>query len=369
MRKGTCVWGLLFLLFTAAGARGEGNCWVVAIATNQDQRASEDWNQYGEEFALAFKTNTKGMYRAIETKTILGRQARLDQIAAAMRWVANNARPQDFVAIYVGCHGGTDRQDGWGIGTIDGQFVWGRDFKSVAARLPCPVLFVIDTCGSGGFARAHAKDIPLPPNCVAICSSRARQSTTNCLNIALHEALWGIADANQDRFIDVDETVRYIEARTRKLSAPSGNPKEGETPVTVVGGNISPQMKLTQVTGEQVAILQGGAWHLGRVLSEQGETCKVHIMGYQDNPNLGFFVFNEAPRNRIFKLDDGAQPVLVKNEDASRVRPALLLGAEGDQAKVRFVLMRKGKREALVDRSLLQFPFKARGPMNGGARR
>lgn len=354
----------LFLgLLLLAGSKGlaEGTCWVVAIATNQDQQASEDWNQYSEEFALAFKTNAKGMFNSVQTKTILGRQARLDQIVAAMRWVATNARPKDLVAVYVGCHGGTSGKDGWGIDTLDGKVVWGRDLKGVAARLPCPVLFVIDTCGSGGFAREHAKDIPLPPNCVAICSSRAKQSTTNCLNIALHEALWGMADNNRDSYIDVDETIRYIELRMRRLSPAGAGPKEIETPVTVVGGNLSPQMKLTQVSGELVAILHGGAWHLGRVTSDEGETCKVHVMGYQDNPSKGFFMLNEAPKNRIFKLDDGAQPVLVNDEETSRMRPGLLLGTEGSQARVRFVQMNKKKKnESLVDKGQLRFPFSNR---------
>lgn len=185
-RKLLAAWLFGLTLLTGSIASAEGNCWVVAIAMNQDASASEDWNQYGEEFALVFKEHAKPMFRSVQAKTVLGRQARLAQIVGAMRWVGMNARANDFVAVYVGCHGGTYGKDGWGIDTMDGQTVWGRDLKGVAAKIPCPVLFVIDTCGSGGFAREHPKDIPLPANCVAICSSRARQSTSNTLNIALH---------------------------------------------------------------------------------------------------------------------------------------------------------------------------------------
>lgn len=356
---------LLFVLTLLPGsmAWAEGNCWVVAIAMNQDAAASEDWNQYGEEFALVFQEHAKPMFRSVQAKTVLGKQARLNQITAALRWAATSARPNDFVAIYVTAHGGTSGKDGWGFDTMDGQTIWGRDMKSMAAKAPCPVLFVIDSCGSGGFARERAKDVPLPPNCVAICSSRARQSTTNSLNIALHEALWGIADSNHDKFVDVDETVRYIHMRIHKMAPPEASAKELELPVIVVGSNVSADLKLTKVSGKLVAIPQGGQWHLGRVTSEQSDICKVHLMGYQDIPDKGFFFFNEAPKQRIFQFDDATQPVLVKNSDNDKVRPALLVGVEGDQFKVRYVQVKKGKEE-LVGKALVRFPFSNREGLN-----
>lgn len=78
---------LLILLVStpAAAASAEGNCWVVAIAMNQDEAASEAWNQYGEEFARVFTDHAKPLFKSVQAKTIVGREARQAEIVSAMR--------------------------------------------------------------------------------------------------------------------------------------------------------------------------------------------------------------------------------------------------------------------------------------------
>jgi hypothetical protein len=330
--------GLSLLLPLATSvAAAEGNCWVVAIAMNQDAHASEYWNQYATEFALVFTDHAKPLFNTVKAKTVLGREARQPDIVKAVRWLQSNARQGDLVAFYITAHGGTERKEGWGIDVMDGKTLWGRELKEQAAQIPCTVLFVIDSCQSGGFAREFGQDIPLPPNCAAICSSRFRQSTTNVLNIAVSEALWGIADTDDDDVVELDELVRYIEQRTRKIAPPGETLKESEMPLIVVGSGVAPDQKLTQVSGKLAAILHGGEWYLGRVNSEDGDTVNVHIMGCNDNPDFGFFVLNQAPKTRVFPLSkDDPRPVLVKNAEDDGTRPALWLNKDGNgQATIR----------------------------------
>lgn len=349
-----CVFAWLMSVRNVEAA--SGNCWVVAIAMCQDEKHSEDWNQYGEEFALLFQKHAKPMYQRVAVRTVLGREARLSNIVAAFRWVAMNARKGDFVAVYLGAHGGTSKKDGWGAETMDHQSVYGRDLKGLAAQLPCPVLFVIDTCGSGGFARDHDRDIPLPPNCVAICSSRAMQSTTNVLNIALQEALWGQADADGDEFVTVGETIRYVNLRTRKIAPPTGEKKENQVPVMVVGEQVANDLRLVPTTKELVAVLHGGEWHLARIQGESGEQYRLHVMGHQDNPDRGFFQFNEAPKSRVFPLDGKERPVMVEVDGKSRA--AMLIDVEKRKATVRYVQGKRSKKSnETVDRDQIRSPF------------
>lgn len=361
MRVPFCIWvvlGILIPLSVVPTLAAEGNCWVLAIAMNQDASASEHWNQYAEEFALVFTDHAKPLFNTVQARTVLGRKARQAEIVQAVRWLQSQAKPGDLVTFYMTAHGGTERKEGWGVDVMDGKTLWGRELKEQAAQIPCPVVFVLDSCQSGGFAREFGKDIPLPPNCVAICSSRSRQSTTNVLNIALSEALWGMADSDHDQVVELNEVVGYIEQRTRKIAPPGETLKESEMPLIVVGENVPADQKLTQVSGQLSAILHQGEWYLGRVTGEEDGKKKVHIMGCNDNPDYGFFVLNSAPRARVFPIGgDSPRPVLVKNLDDDQMRPALWIGKEGKgRAIIRYV---PGKRQEdeVVERSQIRLAF------------
>src|SRR6185436_2955118 len=104
-----------------------------------------------------------------------------------------------------GMHGETDHKEGWEVDTCDGKTLTGRDVKERLVRLPCQVICMLETCGSGGFARDHKDDVPLPPNVTALCACRPRQETENQLDIALGEALRGRADFNHDGLVQIPE--------------------------------------------------------------------------------------------------------------------------------------------------------------------
>lgn len=331
-------------------------CFVVSMAMNQDPGHSEDWNQFASEIELVFSSQNEGLYEQVETRTVVGREATREQIVEAVNWAFLSAEETDLVVVYLSCHGATSRADGWGVDTMDGQTVMGRELKQAAARVRAPILFLIDTCESGGFARNHARDMDLPANCAAFCSSRARQSTTNVLNISMNEGLWGAGDWNGDGFVEVGELVRYIEARTRRLAPETDKPTESELPVIVVGDDFPNDLRLTQRSSDLVAVMFQGQWHLARRLGDEDGRISLHAFGYQDNPELDYFLFNSAERNRVFAFDGQSIPVLANRN--GEMRPALLVSRERNQVTVRFP--QNPRQEPItLERSEIRFPFPA----------
>jgi hypothetical protein len=356
LRWGSCLvvlWGLQ--VSAAEAVEPRGTCWVAAVSMNQDAKFSEDWNQFAEETALVFARQQGVIFSKVQARTVVGRNATRPAIGALIRWAFLNAKRDDLVVVHIGCHGGTEPKDGWSIDTMDHQLIYGRELKAAAANVDCPVLFVIDTCGSGGFARPHQRDVPLPENCAAICSSRAKQSTTNVLNMAFNEALWGAGDLNNDDVVDLGELKTYIENRFRRISPKAESRQDSETPVFVIGSRCDLSVKLTTDSDDLVAVVHGRQWHLARVLSRDGETVKLHPLGYQDDPNKGFYLFGEAPAKRVFNMDDGFLPATLI--DGDQQTPVIVTERGGGTVKVRRPTQRRQREEEDVDRQSIRFPF------------
>src|SRR5262249_12091426 len=85
-----------------------------------------------------------------------------------LAWLRKNTTKKDLVVLYLTCHGGVDPNEGWGVETADGRSLWGHEIKVELGTLPCHVLVLLETCASGGFARPHKNDPPVPPNVTAL---------------------------------------------------------------------------------------------------------------------------------------------------------------------------------------------------------
>jgi hypothetical protein len=335
----------VFVFFCLFAESSEGRCFVAAIAMNQyDLKNPDALNTYAEQFAMAFQENAKSQFESVQTRTVLGRKATRDTILDTVNWITQNAGPKDFAAVYIGCHGGTDLKDGWRIATIDGKEVSGKELKLAATKMRCHVLFVIDTCGAGGFARNHTKDVALPPNAVAICSSKAGQWTTNHLTIALNEALWGQADFNHDGKVDLEELMRYVRLRAAELED-----NLQERPVLVRGEYVPLNTALVETSQKQVAALVENKWQLGIVLKKQGATCSVQLAGSASPV--------EVASSDIFKLrPNEPQPVLLNVQ--GRMAPALLVREDENGCLVRCVYA-ENRPEIEVAKSLVTRLFAA----------
>jgi hypothetical protein len=310
----------------------------------------DGWDCFPREFEKVFQEQAKEFHRERHARLLLGNQATLASIREQFAWLRSQATAKDSVVFYWGSHGGTDPNEGWGAETADGKTLWGHEVKKELAKLPCHALVFIETCGSGGFDRPHKNDPPVPANVTALCACSDGQSASNELDIAALEGLWGRADFNGDKTIELDELLRYVKARYQVMYP---GPDDGELvrPVMVKGKGMPGSIRLTRVSRQLGAVVHEGWLYSALVNQREGDQYNVHILGYNNRPGP-YFITNLAPRDCVCLPGDG--PTLEVEQNGTWY-PARLLSRVGNQFKVRYlgydeeeVVTRQRMRQAFV---------------------
>jgi sugar lactone lactonase YvrE len=312
----------------------------------------DSYNWCPEEVEKVFREQGKDHYRHLQTRLVLGKQATHAGVMDGLAWLQQHATKQDLAVLYVGCHGFTDPNDGWGFGTADGKTLYGREIKTELAKLPCHVLVLIETCASGGFAETHKNDPPVPDNVTAVCACSGKQSTDNQLDMAVFEALYGRADFNHDGVVDLDELIRYVQLRYREWWPEPKKMAGSETPITVRAKTVEGALPLTSVARNLVAVAHGGTWYSALEEKREGDKVQIHLLGWSSKPGP-YFLTNTVPRECVCQIGDG-QPLLVEQDGLWS--PARGLSREGDRYRVHYI----GTREdEVVARERIMHPFAA----------
>jgi hypothetical protein len=306
-----------------------------------------------EEVEKVFREQGKPFYRELKRQHVIGAEATHAGVMQGLGWLRATAGKRDFVVIYVGCHGQTDPNEGWGIFTADRRMLWGHEIKAELARLPCQVLIVVETCTSGGFATAHKKDPPVPPNVTALCACAADQSTNNQLDIALAEALYGRADFDRDGTIDLDELIGYLPLRYREWWPDPRHADGREMPVIVKTKSAS-KLPLTKVSSQLAAVVHEGSLWSALLEGQSGEQYQVHLLGWSSTPGQPYFLTNLVARDAICLPGDGL-PLLVEQNGVWY--PARLVGGNGALSKVHYL---GWKEEEEVAKQRIKYPFAGR---------
>jgi hypothetical protein len=335
-------------------SRNGGDLYLLGIAIDQypDKENKETFDSYDwcvEEMAKVFQESARPLFRQVHTRLILGKQVTHGRAMAGLAWLENNATPHDLVIVSVDAHGFTDPKQGWGIDTADNGTLWGREIKTALGRLPCQAIAVVETCTSGGFARSHSQDVPLPPNVTAICACRAGQSTDNNLDIAVSEALWGKADFNGDGVVTLDELLRYVRVRHKELVPDQGLGKDHELPLLVKARTAPAGLPLTRVSPGLVAVAFKGEWHEALLEGQEGTTYHVHLLGWDSKPGP-YFLTDTVDRKHIC-LPGDPPPVVVSADGKSRL--ARLVSSGGGECVVRYI----GGKKDVVSRGQVKAPF------------
>jgi hypothetical protein len=329
----------------------DGSLYHVFIKPSESVDA---FNWCPEEVEKVFREQGQAFYRTFHPRLVLGQQATHAGALAGLAWLRQNATREDLVVIYVGAHGFTDPEQGWGIGAADGKVLWGHEIKAELARLPCQVLILIETCTSGGFARRHKDDPPVPANVTALCACSGRQSTDNQLDIAVAEALYGRADFNGDGAVDVDELIRYVRQRYREWWP---NPKKDdghETPVIVKAEALPGSQPLTRVSPHLAAVAHDGKIWSALLEKQDGDRYQVHLLGWSSKPGQPYFLTSSVTRDLICLPGDG-RPLLV--EQNGTWYPARLLGKEGAKYRVHYLGYNE---DEVVTKGRIKYPFVGR---------
>lgn len=316
-----------------APAKTTGTLHVLGIAVNVDGVGKpgpllNSFNWSAEEKVAIFSELGKDLYGQVDAHALLGEHVTRGQFMAALDSTQQNAKPGDFVVIYIGMHGGTDRKDGWGVETVDNELIRGKEVKEILGAMPCQVLALIETCGSGGFARDHKNDIPLPENVTVLTCCRARQSATNELDIAAVEALRGRADFNKDGVVMINELTRYVRLRFDATFEKDG------VECVIVPSKQPTETALTRVSGNLVAIAKDGSWHSGVLLEEKKGIYRVHPDGWNPIPKGGWFLANQVTRDEIVLPGEPAPLVVEQNGEWYCAK---LVAMEGANFKVKYI--------------------------------
>jgi hypothetical protein len=335
----------------------DGNLYRVIVKPTESIDAF-DWCP--EEVEKVFREQGRAFYRGFRPRLVLGKQATHAGALDGLAWLRQNATRDDLVVMYVGSHGFTDPDQGWGIGTADGKVLWGHEIKAELAKLPCHVLILIETCTSGGFAQRHKNDPPVPANVTALCACSGKQSTDNQLDLAVAEALYGRADFNGDGVVDLDELIRYTRLRYKEWWP---NPKKDdghETPVIVKSTSMPGSLPLTNVSPRLAAVVHNGDMWSALLEKQQGDRYEVHLLGWSSKPGEPYFLMSAVTRDCICLPGDG-RPLLV--EQNGTWYPARLLGRQGPDYKVHYLGYNE---DEVVARQRIKYPFVGQ-PEEGGA--
>ncbi len=182
---------------------------------------------------------------------LLNDKAGQGNILDGLEWLHDNAKQRDTVLTFLAGHGIQDKRGNYYFVPYDGNAnrlrrtaVRWVEFQELFINIPSNVIMMTDTCQAGAVTGGNAKLIDLTETLremkmaesnviVMAASTAARQSQERpewghgAFTKALLDGLGGLADANNDRTVDMKEIDRYVARRVRELT-------DGEqTPTTV----------------------------------------------------------------------------------------------------------------------------------------
>ena len=327
----------------------DGSLYEVFLRPEED---IDGWDCFPREFEKVFQEQAREFYRQRHARLVLGKRATLASIREQFAWLRSQATANDMVVFYWGSHGGTDPEQGWGAETADGETLWGHEVKRELAKLPCHALVFIETCGSGGFDRPHKDDPPVPANVTALCACSDGQSASNELDIAALEGLWGRADFNGDETVELNELLRYVQARYQVMFPGPDDDGELIRPVMVEGKRTPGSLRLTRVSRRLGAVAHEGWLYSALVNEHEGDNYQVHILGYNNRPGP-YFITNAAQRDCVCLPGDG--PPLEVEQNGTWYPARLVAKVDGNRFKVHYlgydeeeVVTRQRMRQAFV---------------------
>ena len=320
----------------------------------------DDYDWCPQEVEKVFRERGRAFYHGLHSRLVLGDKATHQGALDGLDWLRDKAAKKDLVVMYIGCHGFTDPNEGWGVETADGKTLWGHEIKAALARLPCPVLLLLETCTSGGFALPHKHDPAVPANVTALCACSGEQTTDNQLDMAVLEALYGRADFNHDGVVDLDELIRYVRQRYQEWWPYPKKHDGAQTPVIVQSASMPGSLALTKPSPDLAAVVHNGEMWSALVEKHEGDKFQVHLLGWSSTPGP-YFRTRSVTRDCICLPAEGA-PLSV--EQNGQWYPARLLSRDGEKYKVHYLGY---KEDEVVSGDRIKYPFVGRPAADKGA--
>jgi len=214
-----------------------------------------------DSIAEMFATMKGKIFRKVEVKKILNKDATLQNIKIAINWLETQATQKDMVIMFFSSHGALDNKGNLYILPHDfnpvSLFATGLNIKDITSGVngtPCKKLIFMDACHSGESGNdllefASLKDANLDniikevadaePGISIMTSSSGKEYSYEkpswghgAFTKAILEGLHGSADFNKDKMIGFAELNLYVSERVKELTKGKQHPF---TPINIFG--------------------------------------------------------------------------------------------------------------------------------------
>lgn len=355
-RAGAAV-TLLLLSSALAQAAPKGRLLFLGVAYDAAPPAAKTADHYNyapDNLSDLLVEKAAPLFRQVKVGSLKGAQVTRENVIARLGAMRAALTADDLVFFYWGTHGAVHRRKGWNAGLADNSVLYGADIKQELSRFPCPVIIVVSTCGSGGFARqVSPADAKLPDNVAALCACRRQQSTGNELDVSLCEALSGFADFNADGAVSLREAMSYVPQRYRRWRQ-SDIPLD-QQPVISPARRLDPSAPLVQVQGDYAAVVSDDRWYGVEVLERQADRIKVRFLGFDRTCADGAYSKPDGwVNNEAVDFPGGPPPIEVEWQGAWY--PARILKRTADGAHIHYINYPASDDET-VPASRIRYPF------------
>jgi len=230
-------------------AAASGSLYVLAIGINdypylQKRFQLDSAAPDARSLRQVFLDKGRRLFRSIESRLLLDRQATQSDIRDGLKWLAGKVRPGDVAVVFFAGHGDVEIAGQFYILPTNAQLrdlagtaISGEELERALGDLPCPTVLMLDACYSGSFDQKKRKtrslskpsdalehELIYDAGLVVFCGARYKDQAIEeqghgYFTQALVEGLSGQADSNdKDGVIEVDELKLYVTQRVRKLS-------------------------------------------------------------------------------------------------------------------------------------------------------
>jgi hypothetical protein len=293
------------------------------------------YNYAPDNFSNLLQAHSKDLFQEIRVSNLKGTAVSQEAVLGKLRSLQKAMRPEDLLFVYWGTHGGTD-ENGWSAYLAEEKTVRGRAIKRELAQFPCPVIAVISTCGSGGFARATPKDLPLPKNVTAFCACRRGQGTDNQLDMALLEALAGFADFDGNGDVTLREALKYVPRRYRDWYTEETPDAEKQMPVLSRNHVEDFDRPLSRIDRSAAVVAYEGRWYGATILERNPGAAKVRFLGWDPTGPGGTYSFPDCVvPEETFEVR-GGRPV-AEVEWKGTWYPARILGKSAAGTEIHYI--------------------------------
>ncbi len=306
---------------------------VVGISDYQEKEIPDlrYADKDAEAFANFLRSNAGGRLDNDHLKVLINEQATMAQFAINLDWLLENAKENDRVIIYFSGHGDVEKKTLTQPGFLlcwdapEQVYMSGGAFalpmlqevvSTLSIQNKAQVVIITDACRSGKLSGSSINGNQLTnanlakqyANEIKILSCQPHEYSIEgeqwgggrgAFSYNLVNALYGLADNNNDLIVNLQEVGRYLEDHVTAEVAPVS-----QVPM-IIGNRTTPLSKVN--TGILASLRQGRFNQVTQLSSIDSRGIVEEVLtGVDTNARLTYRLFNEAIKNKNFLIPEGS---------------------------------------------------------------